>query len=341
MTPEDLRGALTHIHQQNWMEGVGHLFALQDSSVLHNLTLGSFFLLLHLAHLLVWLFHLVSILFCAFFHVCGLTAWAVLQTALHRHAGKWLTEVESDGQLVMDFPEMGGYHFSVASQLEAPGAELFYHHTGGHIEASKGIAQMHVPKAYHGPSHSLFIEVVIVGVVLFQQQYRGLYLDMGFGLWVSGVNLGVSGHSNAEQLVSPDLYPVHLKGVAVFNKSSILLCLNALMVMSPHGLVAVVDHFQSRGFLCWAYRKPIPSSRQFVWSLHLCLSTWCSLQRLCPYQSQPLSPFMSLNQMRPDLLYSLSFQLQYHHQDQWWPWLDWKGADRFLPLLLFKAGPSL
>ena len=28
------------------------------------------------------------------------------------------------------------------------------------------------------------------------------------------------------------------------------------------------------------------------------------------------------------------FLMQYHHLDEWWPWLDWKGAGRFL-LLLF------
>ena len=37
---------------------------------------------------------------------------------------------------------------------------------------------------------------------------------------------------------------MHLKGVAVFCKSTILLCLNALMLMFPHDLVASADHFQ-------------------------------------------------------------------------------------------------
>ena len=40
------------------------------------------------------------------------------------------------------------------------------------------------------------------------------------GLWppqVSGVNLGVGDCSNAQQLVSPDHYPAHLKGVVIFH----------------------------------------------------------------------------------------------------------------------------
>ena len=67
---------------------------------------------------------------------------------------------------------------------------------------------------------------------------------MGISLWVSGVNLGVGGYNNAEQLVCPDHHPAHLKGVMVFHKSTIPLCSNTLVVMSPHSLVAVTDHFQ-------------------------------------------------------------------------------------------------
>ena len=67
---------------------------------------------------------------------------------------------------------------------------------------------------------------------------------MGFGFQVSGVNLGVSGHCNLEQLVSPDHHPMHFERVAIFHKSVIPLYLNALMVMSPHGLAAVADAFQ-------------------------------------------------------------------------------------------------
>ena len=54
-----------------------------------------------------------------FFCMLGLTSWPVLQDALHRYAGKRLTEVTSGGQLVMHFPQMGGYCVSVAPQLEA------------------------------------------------------------------------------------------------------------------------------------------------------------------------------------------------------------------------------
>ena len=48
---------------------------------------------------------------------------------------------------------------------------------------------------------------------------------------------------------------------------------------------------------------------------HLCLSIRCSLQRLCPYWSQPHSALMSLSLMGPDLQYSLSFLPQSFHQD--------------------------
>ena len=198
-----------------------------------------FFLLLlwHLGPLLAQLFHLMSLLFCTFFCELGLTAWAVLQDTLHRYAGEWLTGIPGNGQLVMHFLQMGGYCFSVAPHLEAPGAER-------HIGASKGITQMQPLKTYHGCCHPLFIEMVIIAVVLFQWQYQSLHLVVGFGLWVSGVNFGVSGHGNVEKLVSPAHHTAYLKGFVVFHKSTIPLCLNAVMIMSPHGLAAVTDHFK-------------------------------------------------------------------------------------------------
>ena len=109
---------------------------------------------------------------------------------------------------------------------------------------SKSITWMQPLKTYHGPSHSLFIETVIVSVILFQWPYQSLHLAMRFGLWVSGVNLGVSGHCNVEQLVSPDHHAMHLKGVVVIHKSTVPFCLNAVMVMSPHSLVAFANPFQ-------------------------------------------------------------------------------------------------
>ena len=73
---------------------------------------------------------------------------------------------------------------------------------------------------------------------------------MGFSLWVFGVNLGVSGHCNAYQLVSPDHHSMHLKGV----------CLNALIVMSSHGLADFSNPFQSRLSPETAFAKPTGSS---------------------------------------------------------------------------------
>ena len=42
----------------------------------------------------------------------------------------------------------------------------------------------------------------------------------------------------------PDHHSMHLKGDVVFCKSTIPLCLNAVIVMSPHSLGAVTDPFQ-------------------------------------------------------------------------------------------------
>ena len=119
---------------------------------------------------------------------------------------------------------------------------------------------------------------------------------MDLGVWVSGVNLGVGGHGNAEQLVSPDCHPAHLKGVVVFHKSAIPLCLNALMVVSPHGLVAVANPFQLSLSPEAAFAEPTGS--------------------LCPLLVFLLG---SLYGHFISVWYSLNFLLQYHHQDQQWP----------------------
>ena len=75
---------------------------------------------------------------------------------------------------------------------------------------------------------------------------------------------------------------------------------------------------------------------------------WYSPWRLTPCQSQPYSLWMHLGQMRPhcgwhhshcpDHQYSSKFPQQYHHQDQQWPWLDWKGTGRFLSLVVQELG---
>ena len=115
-------------------------------------------------------------------------------------------------------------------------------------------------KTYHGPVHSLFIKMVIVCVVLFQWQYQSLCLAMGFGLWVSCVNFGVSGCCNVEQLASHYHHPAHFKGVAVFHKSGIWLCLSTLIIMSPHSLVAFTDPFQLSLIPEIALAEPIGNS---------------------------------------------------------------------------------
>ena len=97
-------------------------------------------------------------------------------------------------------------------------------------------------------------------MVLFQWQYQSFHPAIDFGLQVSGVNLGVSSHCNAEQLVSPDHHPMYLKGVVVFCKSTILLHLNALVVMSPHGLMAFANPFQLSLSPETAFPEPTGSS---------------------------------------------------------------------------------
>ena len=79
-------------------------------------------------------------------------------------------------------------------------------------------------------------------MLLFQQQYQSLH--PATGLQLSSVNFGASGLSSGEHLVSHYCNFSHLKGVAVLCKTTILLCSNALMVMSPHVLATVADPFQ-------------------------------------------------------------------------------------------------
>ena len=81
-------------------------------------------------------------------------------------------------------------------------------------------------------------------MVFFQQHGQSLCPAMGFSLWVSSVNFGTSGLYNVEQLVIPDFHFLHLKGVVVFCKSTMPLCSNALIVVSPHVLATVTDSFQ-------------------------------------------------------------------------------------------------
>ena len=69
--------------------------------------------------------------------------------------------------------------------------------------------------------------------------------------------------------ISPNHHPTHLKGVAVFLKSAILLCLNALMVMSPDGQAAVADPFQLGLSPEAAFAEPIGSLYSLLVSLLL------------------------------------------------------------------------
>ena len=124
MTQEDLGSGSTYVHWQNWMEGLGHHFAHQDSLVLPDIVFRMLFPVL-----MTWTFSFatflpfLSFLFCMFFGMLGLVPWVVVQNALCRHAGEWCTQVACDCQPVVHLPKMGGYVLSVSPQLETPGAK--------------------------------------------------------------------------------------------------------------------------------------------------------------------------------------------------------------------------
>ena len=114
----------TCIHQCDWMEGLRHPFALQDSVLL---ALGSFFLLFCLGLLFVWL---------------DLTSGVVLKDSLCQHTGKCLTDVTCYSQPIMYLSQVGSYGLCVASKLEAPGAEWIWPHTSGYVEVTKCTTQV-------------------------------------------------------------------------------------------------------------------------------------------------------------------------------------------------------
>ena len=125
MSQEDLRSESNHIHQWNWTEDVGHIFTLQDSSLLLNLALGCIFLFLCLD------FFLCN----SFDFSCPCSAHSLACLALHP---EWQSKMfcadmlandlqrpAHDSQPVMHLPQMGGYCLSLAPQLEAPWAKQF------------------------------------------------------------------------------------------------------------------------------------------------------------------------------------------------------------------------
>ena len=148
---------------------------------------------------------------------------------------------------------------------------------------------------------------------------------MGFGLWLSSVNFGASCFSDVEQLVSPDHHFLHLKGVAVICN---------FMVMSQHILAIVALPFQlslcpkaafaqSTGSL---YSLLVPLVGSFMGTSSVSEHETHSLEAV---SMSELSTF-SLDEEAWSLV-SLSSLPPSHLLDQWWPWLDWRGTDRFLP----------
>ena len=179
-------------------------------------------------------------------------------------------------------------------------------------------------KTYNGPRCSFLIELVIVGMVLFQQQYQGLCPAMGFSFWLSSINFGADSLSNAEQLISPDHHFSYLKGFAVFYKSVFLLCSKALIVMSPNILVTVTDSFQ----LCLHPETAFAQSTGSPYPLPILLVSSSyghsfvsehELWRLCPGQSHPHSPLMTLSPRRPVAWYSSNSRPQSCLPYQRWP----------------------
>ena len=180
-----------------------------------------------------------------------LTSLAVLQEDLGWHARECFADVTNDSQLIMDFSQMSCYCLCVASKLEASGAEWFESYTRRHVTAMKGITCVQSLRAYHGPSCSLLIKQIILGMVLFQWRYQSLCPAMGFSIQLSSVNFGVSGLSNAKQLVSPDCHFCILKELCS----------------------SVRVHFYSALTHSW-------SCPHTSWQVSLILCRWASIQRL-------------------------------------------------------------
>ena len=184
---------------------------------------------------------------------------------------------------------------------------------------------MHPLKIYHGPSHSLFHRnsnsgcSIVLETIPESSSSHGLWPLRHwckFGSqWLQCRAVGQSWPSSYAYQRSCGLLQEH-------NPMPLECCHGHVPTQTGGFCQSFSVEPWSRDCLCWAYRKLISfssiSSAQFIWSLHLCPSTWHSFWRLYPYQSQPHPPFTSLSQMKPDLYYSSSFLLQYHHQDQWW-----------------------
>ena len=190
--------------------------------------------------------------------------------------------------------------------------------------------------------------MVIVGMALFQWQYQNLHPAMGFSplsLWCKfkswwPLPCGAVGQSWTSSCEFQRSYAVSCKSTDPTSFG------HALMVISPTQPGGCCQSFSveplSRDCLCWAWQEAHALfwyffHGKFIWSLCLCLCKGCSPWKVCPYWSWPHPPWMSLSQMRPHHQYSSNLLLQYHHQDQWWPWLDWKGGWQVLALI---AGQS-
>ena len=71
----------------------------------------------------------------------------------------------------------------------------------------------------------------------------GFLSSHGSSLQFPGVDIWVHSLCNTEYLVSSDFHLMHFERATIFLKSLIPLCSDDLMVMSPHGLVAVTNLF--------------------------------------------------------------------------------------------------
>ena len=134
----------THVHQQNWTEGVGSSFCPAGFiSAYANWLSEAFSCSLTLDFFL-----------CDFFTLCpSCSTCSIVHLTLHPeqcskmicswHAGKWLAEVtNNDCQPVVNVSQMSGYCFSVAPSLKHQGKNDFSPTLWGHIGMPKGITQM-------------------------------------------------------------------------------------------------------------------------------------------------------------------------------------------------------
>ena len=223
----------THIYQQDWTEGLGHPFALQDSVML---VLGSSFLLFCHGLLFVQL---------------HLTSRAVMKDSLYWHTGKHFADVTCYSQLVRYLPQVGGYGLHVVSQLEALGQNdlsstlvdtLEWWKVSLEWSPCRPTMVLVIPFHRNGSDgHG----TVLVKILSSSPSHESWPLTHWCEFWSQWPWQCGAVHQSWPPFS-------HLKGVAVFHESALPLWCNNFMVMSPHVPATVIILFN------WASVQMLP-----------------------------------------------------------------------------------